>query len=76
MDLNAGCSYRNCTLPHGPTVSLVNVSIVDSPVQSHEHHWLWSVIGHPTLQVNHRIQKQCFRKMRKLLKITKIIRKT
>jgi hypothetical protein len=51
MSVNPGCKYRNCTLPNGPTVSLVNLTISDSPVQPREHHWLWSVIGHPTLQV-------------------------
>lgn len=50
MSLNPGCYYRNCTLPTGPTVSLVNLTVLDNPVQAVEYRWLWSVIGHPTLQ--------------------------
>ena len=50
MSLNPGCTFTNCSVITGPTVSLINLTVVDEPVQSVEYHWLWSVIGHPTLQ--------------------------
>ncbi len=37
-------------MPKGPSVTLVNLTVSDTPVQPVQYHWLWSVIGHPTLQ--------------------------
>ena len=31
-------------------VTVANLSISDTPVQEHEFHWVWSVIGHPVIQ--------------------------
>jgi len=50
MSVNPGCSYNNCTLANGIQVSIVNVTVKDTPVQSYEQHWIWSVIGRPTVQ--------------------------
>jgi len=50
MSVNPGCSFNNCTLGNGLQVSIVNVTVKDTPEQSYEQHWLWSVIGRPTVQ--------------------------
>ena len=50
MSVNPGCSYNNCTLPNGAQVSVVNVTVKDNPEQTDEQHWIWSVIGRPTVQ--------------------------
>lgn len=39
------------TCDRNSSVSVFNLTIVDDPAQEHEHHWLWSVIKHPTIQV-------------------------
>lgn len=50
MSVNPGCTYNNCTLPNGAGVCVANTTITDIPAQDSEQHWLWSVIGRPTLQ--------------------------
>lgn len=50
MSINTGCFFNNCTLANGIEVSIVNVTVTDTPVQDEEQHWLWSVIGRPTVQ--------------------------
>jgi len=50
MSINPGCSFNNCTLASGIQVSVINVTVHDTPVQDEEQHWLWSVIGRPTVQ--------------------------
>ena len=50
MSINPGCSINNCTLISGIQVSIINVTVQDDPVQDEEQHWLWSVIGRPTVQ--------------------------
>ena len=50
MSINPGCSINNCTLVSGKKVSVINVTVHDDPVQDDEQHWLWSVIGRPTVQ--------------------------
>lgn len=50
MSLNPGCAYNNCTLVSGIQVSIINLTIYDDPQQDEEQHWLWSVIGRPTIQ--------------------------
>jgi len=50
MSVNPGCSFNNCTLPNGAQVSVVNVTVKDHPEQTDEQHWIWSVIGRPTVQ--------------------------
>ena len=50
MSINPGCSYNNCTLVSGIQVSIINVTVQDDPRQDDEQHWIWSVIGRPTVQ--------------------------
>jgi len=50
FSVNPGCNFNNCTLGNGLEVSIVNVTVKDTPKQSYEQHWLWSVIGRPTVQ--------------------------
>ncbi len=50
MSINPGCMYNNCTLTSGIQVSIINVTVQDDPQQDVEQHWLWSVIGRPTVQ--------------------------
>jgi len=50
MSINPGCLINNCTLINGNEVTVVNVTVHDAPVQDDEQHWLWSVIGRPTVQ--------------------------
>ena len=50
MSVNPGCAYNNCTLANGVQVSIVNVTVKDNPQQNDEQHWIWSVIGRPTVQ--------------------------
>jgi hypothetical protein len=50
MSINSGCTYNNCTLANGSEVSIVNVTVGDDPAQEEEQHWVWSVIGRPTVQ--------------------------
>ncbi|TRY67324.1 hypothetical protein TCAL_11130 [Tigriopus californicus] len=46
---NPGCLMTTCN--RNGSVSVFNLTIVDDPVQAQEHHWVWSVIKHPTIQV-------------------------
>ena len=50
MSINVGCALNNCTLLDGKQVSVINVTVADEPAQEHEQHWIWSVIGRPTVQ--------------------------
>jgi len=50
MSINVGCTLNNCTLIDGKQVSVINVTVADEPAQEHEQHWIWSVIGRPTVQ--------------------------
>ena len=36
--------------PDGTQISIVNVTVSESPALEKEQHWIWSVIGHPTIQ--------------------------
>ena len=50
MSINVGCALNNCTLIDGKQVSVINVTVADEPAQELEQHWIWSVIGRPTVQ--------------------------
>ena len=52
MSINPGCLYNNCTLVSGVQVSIINVTVHDNPKQNDEQHWIWSVIGRPTVQAS------------------------
>ena len=32
-------------------MSVANLTILDDPAGDVEHHWIWSVIGHPSVQL-------------------------
>ena len=50
FDINPGCPAESCSLNQS-LISVVNLTVYDSPVAAVEHHWIWSVIGRPTVQL-------------------------
>ena len=51
MSINTGCPYNPCkNETEGYMVTIANLTVTDNPSRATGYQWMWSVIGHPTIQ--------------------------
>jgi len=51
VNINSGCTFKPCqNETNGHMITIANLTVKDNPSRSTGYQWMWSVIGHPTIQ--------------------------